>query len=208
MVSLIWSKHSIIILPVLIWTYSVHCSEYDLSLPLYHIYWGGKWSTLIIHPTRQVTCDFIRLYIKTIWNVYVIHTGPVMISIIFSFIMVFFIWGTVFTLVLYTTLKEKFIKKHYRLSKRKNILFSNWSRRIENVVKGIKFKSEGWFVSIISYYIFWTVQLKLVAYFFLNPASFLFYLLIFSIFSCVLFFIYIFLECAASVVTLEWMTYN
>ena len=113
-----------------------------------------------------------------------------MVPIIFSFIMVFLTWGVVLTLVLYKPLKEKFIKKHYRLSRRKNILFSNWRRRHENPIKGIKFKRERRLASSISHYFFLNGLLGLASYFFLNPATFLFCLLIITILSYIFLIVY------------------
>jgi len=101
--------------------------------------------------------------------------------IIFSFVMVFLTWGITLTLVFYKPLKEKFIKKHFRLSTKRNILFSNWRRRHENPIKGTKFKRERRLASYISHYFFLNGLLGLASYFFLNPATFLFCLLIITI---------------------------
>lgn len=123
--------------------------------------------------------------------------------IIFSFVMIFLTWGITLTLVLYKPLNEKFIKKHYRLSRRKNILFSNWKRRHVNPIKGTKFKRERRLASSISHYFFFNGLLGLASYFFLNPATFLFCLLIITILSYIFLIIYGAINSAISVLNTQ-----
>ena len=75
------------------------------------------------------------------------------------------------------------------MHRRKNWLFSNWKRRMVNIVKGRRSKREKRFASYSGHYFVVNGILGFYAYFYLNPMTIIFYLLFITIFLYILIFL-------------------
>lgn len=56
-------------------------------------------------------------------------------------------WGLALLLLFYKSSSTRLIKANWNMSKKKNILFSNWRRRHKNQIKGKRFKKEKKFLT-------------------------------------------------------------
>jgi len=115
------------------------------------------------------------------WGAYAIHTGPNILPIISSTVTFFAFFALGLAAVFYRNKEARTPRRGYRMHRKKNWLFSNWKRRMVNIVKGKSFKRERRFASYTAHYFVVNAILGFYAYFLVNPTTIIFNLLIITI---------------------------
>lgn len=105
---------------------------------------------------------------KNLWNAYVIHTGVSYAPFMLNHLMMMVAWSLALLLMFYKSHTLRLIKANWNMSKKKNILFSNWRRRHKNPVKGKRFKKEKKFLTYTGHFLVINGFLGLMPPFYIN----------------------------------------